>query len=353
MSEYSNLLEQTADRLFRDLTEGGTVERLSSSEQMRGWEKIEELGIANIFLPEEEAGMDGSWEDAAIIFRLSGYYALNLPVGETAIARKIARQYGVRLPASPAALGRSDDGVVRRGSASGAPLFRGTVTSHSEVMDGSLMLASVPSGAQADFAVLDPRQASHGIQAASVAGETRNTYRFDDAECILLEGPGDGPEMLDSYGAILRACQSAGALAACLEKCSQYVQERKQFGRPLRKFQAIQHQLALLAEESAAVYSASSAAAIALDKGREASFEIACAKLRSNQATGPATSIAHQVHGAIGFTREYSLHLYTQRLWAWRSEFGNDRHWAQFLGRHVLGDDGPSAWALITARGDQ
>ena len=120
MSEYSNLLEQTADRLFRDLTEGGTVERLSSSEQMRGWEKIEELGIANIFLPEEEAGMDGSWEDAAIIFRLSGYYALNLPVGETAIARKIARQYGVRLPASPAALGRSDDGVVRRGSASGA-----------------------------------------------------------------------------------------------------------------------------------------------------------------------------------------------------------------------------------------
>jgi acyl-CoA dehydrogenase len=66
--------------------------------------------------------------------------------------------------------------------------------------------------------------------------------------------------------------------------------------------------------------------------GVRPAFEIAAAKLRTNMAIGTGTSIAHQVHGAIGFTHEYDLHRYTRRLMGWRSEFGNDR-----IGRNAPG----------------
>src|SRR3546814_17526555 len=56
-------------------------------------------------------------------------------------------------------------------------------------------------------------------------------------------------------------------------------------------------------------------------------FEIAAAKLRANRAAGVVTSIAHQVHGAIGFTDEYDLHRVTVPLMRWRGAHGNDAYW--------------------------
>ena len=94
------------------------------------------------------------------------------------------------------------------------------------------------------------------------------------------------------------------------------------------------------------------AAAGTVDKG-DARFEMAAAKLRANQAVGEATSIAHQTHGAIGITREHHLHYWTQRLWSWRSEFGNDRYWSNRLGRLILEEGGENFWQNLTARGDR
>jgi acyl-CoA dehydrogenase len=55
--------------------------------------------------------------------------------------------------------------------------------------------------------------------------------------------------------------------------------------------------------------------------------------------------LAHQVHGAIGTTREHPLHRLTLRLWSWRDDFGSERHWQQELGRLVLDSD---PWEVIT-----
>jgi alkylation response protein AidB-like acyl-CoA dehydrogenase len=77
-------------------------------------------------------------------------------------------------------------------------------------------------------------------------------------------------------------------------------------------------------------------------------FEIAAAKLRANQAIGVATSTAHQVHGAIGFTYEYALRHATQRLWSWRSEYGNDRYWSEQLGRAVIARGADTFWDSLT-----
>ena len=68
-------------------------------------------------------------------------------------------------------------------------------------------------------------------------------------------------------------------------------------------------------------------------------------------AVDRATSIAHQVHGAIGFTYEHSLHFATRRLWAWRSEFGSDAFWAEELGGAALARGADALWPDLTARG--
>ena len=58
--------------------------------------------------------------------------------------------------------------------------------------------------------------------------------------------------------------------------------------------------------------------------------------------------IAHQVHGAIGFTREHDLRLVTTRLWAWRDEDGSDAEWNAEIGATVLAAGPDGLWPLIT-----
>ena len=154
---------------------------------------------------------------------------------------------------------------------------------------------------------------------------------------------------LRQYGALVRSAQMAGGLEYLLAQTVRYVSERKQFGRPIASFQAIQHNLALLADHTAAAGIAAMNAFRAADRG-DAAFEIAAAKVRTGEAAGLGAGIAHQCHGAIGFTYEHSLHFVTRRLWSWRAEFGAESHWAAEVGRHVAGRGADQLWPDLTAR---
>lgn len=149
----------------------------------------------------------------------------------------------------------------------------------------------------------------------------------------------------------------AGAMGQALALSIEHVNTRQQFGRPLGKFQAVQQSLAVMACEVRAVEAAAAALAARLDAmGLDvaaADFEIAAAKLRANRAVGIVTAIAHQVHGAIGFTREYDLNRVTIPLMRWRGEHGNDAYWAARLGRQVAGFGGRGLWEALTARSDK
>jgi len=78
-------------------------------------------------------------------------------------------------------------------------------------------------------------------------------------------------------------------------------------------------------------------AAVRAAQSGPARFEIAAAKLLADQAASDATRHAHQAHGAMGMTREYPLHHFSRRLWAWRSEYGDERTWSRTLGDMVAG----------------
>jgi acyl-CoA dehydrogenase len=181
----------------------------------------------------------------------------------------------------------------------------------------------------------------------NLADEPRDDLQFDSTPALAAPASSREAQRPLDYAALARSAQIAGALQSALERSIGYALERKQFGRAIGQFQAVQQQLALFGAETAAATCASRSAAIAASAG-DASFEIAAAKLRANQAIGVATATAHQVHGAIGFTREYALRQATQRLWSWRSEYGNDRYWSERLGRLVVDRGADTFWSNLT-----
>jgi acyl-CoA dehydrogenase len=144
----------------------------------------------------------------------------------------------------------------------------------------------------------------------------------------------------------------AGALERILEQSVQFSLDRVQFGRPIAKFQAVQQNLANLAGEVAAAGAAADGAAEAVAlygvEGDIVAAEVAIAKLRVGDAAGAGAAIAHQVHGAMGFTYEHTLHHSTRRLWSWREEFGNETLWAERLGRAVAAKGADALWPFVT-----
>ena len=182
------------------------------------------------------------------------------------------------------------------------------------------------------------------IEGANLAGEPR-----DD---VTLAGPPEfrhtPPPEADGFAlmALARAAQLRGAMEQVLAMSLRYAREREQFGRPLARFQAIQHHLAEIGGEAAATGAAVDAAAQA-----GTPFAFAAAKARASQAAGTVARLAHQVHGAMGYTVEHDLHHWTTRLWAWRDEFGNEAHWWRVLGAAAARGGSASLWPTMVTAG--
>jgi acyl-CoA dehydrogenase len=211
----------------------------------------------------------------------------------------------------------------------------------------SLLVAEADGGFGGDFGDL--------FAVMRVAGALSLNEAVGEAIVSARLGMAFDPGAHRHLGAFVRVGQAAGALDAALAMSIAHTNAREQFGKPLSKQQAVQQNLAIFACEAAAVNVAGQAAARALDNAsdsKDALFEIAAAKLRTNKAIGTGTAIAHQVHGAIGFTMDYALHPLTTRLIGWRSEYGNDAYWADVLGGMASAHGGAGLWAEVTRRGD-
>jgi len=265
-----------------------------------GWSVVAANGLAGMLLPENPG-----WEGFAAVAELAGYHAVGLPVGEAMIGAAALTAMG--LPAT---------GVISVGEAVG------------DLADGRFtgVVCGVPWGADSAVAVAESGGAVFAVEVRrgavtrgqNVAGEARDSLLF--RESVVLGVVPAGLPLLWQV-AVLRAAQSAGALRRAL---------------------------ALLAEESAACGSAAAGAAAVLADGGDAGLAVAAAKLRACRAAEAGAAIAHQVHGAIGFTQDYALQRYTRRLAAWRGEAGNERYWAEVLGARVAAAGADAIWDLVT-----
>jgi alkylation response protein AidB-like acyl-CoA dehydrogenase len=143
------------------------------------------------------------------------------------------------------------------------------------------------------------------------------------------------PASLHAMSAALHASVMAGAMERVLDMTLQYCNERQQFGRALGKFQAVQHQLSVMAEHVTAVSLAAQAAFHTAAPSPDPILA-AMAKARASRAAPLIANAAHALHGAIGVTKEFDLQIFTRLLHAWRAAHGSESHWDGIVGRSLL-----------------
>ena len=190
----------------------------------------------------------------------------------------------------------------------------------------------------------------------NLAGEPADNLIFDKTSPLKT---GTAPKGFDQtslmlMGCVARSLQISGALQYMLTRSVNYSQERVAFEKKISKFQAVQHNLARLAGESAAALAAATSAADAIANATafndEVFLEAVAAKIRCAEAAEKGGAIAHQVHGAIGFTIEHILHRYSLRALAWRDDFGSESYWAVELGKLVAKRGADELWPLVASR---
>jgi acyl-CoA dehydrogenase len=342
-----NIIVDTASRIFQDLCEPTTVNDAEQGVWPKAlWDALEESGLTLTWVPDEFGGAGATLADGFGVLRAAGRFAAPVPLAETLMAGWLLAQARISVPGGPLTVAPIHaDGQIMltaggalSGRARGVPFARNA--GHIAVLThrgNETMVALV---------------AAKGLpikQGTSLAGEPRDDVSFAGAIPEAVRPATVDQDGLVCFGAAVRLQQMAGALEKILEQSVQYALDRSQFGRPIAKFQAVQHNLATLAGEVAAASAAADAAAEACALPAIAVGEIAIAKVRGGEAAGTGAAIAHQVHGAMGFTYEHSLHHATRRLWAWREEFGNEAVWAARLGRMVAAHGADELWPFITA----
>lgn len=297
------------------------------------WRALQETGLDRLTGTPD---LGATPADAAVVLRGLARHAAAVPIAETDLmACWLAYEAGFEAPSGPLTV------AIAQGAMS-----KGTIVGTA---------ARVPWAQQAAAVVLAVRTADAlhvGIMRESeieagnnLAGEPCGTVGFAISPDELIALPTSIADELSCRGAWARCCQTIGALDAAAELTLAHTRERSQFGRPLSAFQAVQHALATMAGDIERARAVTTVAVAAADEYGFASAQtrhaVTVAKVVLGQVVDPVTTIAHQLHGAIGVTAEHPLWLATLRAQAWIDDFGSTTEHA-----HRLGAAGIAAQAL-------
>ena len=315
---------------------------LRDSTAATAWERLASSGLTLVGVPEASGGSGGDIGDAAAVLEASGASGLPLPLVETTwLAAWLAAACETPAPTAPVtfAIAGPDVGL--------------TPTGDGCRLDG--VLRSLPWRHDVTHAhVLVPAAATVAIVPLQGSGddEERAGLRRGD---LLLTGdrplpcvavPGDVRAACAELGlraALARSVQIAGAAGVVRDLTVRYARERVQFGRPLSKNQVIQHYLAQIAADAHAVRVASRHAVSSYAaEGLAAAAAVRAAKAVASTAVDRLTTLAHQVFGAIGTTREHELHRHTMAMWDWRDDAGSEFEHGRVLGRGAV--ESGDAW---------
>jgi alkylation response protein AidB-like acyl-CoA dehydrogenase len=341
-----SMIFDMAERLLRDHVSHALREDAVAGHCPEAlWARIEEAGLHMAMVPEEAGGFGVPAAEALGLVRIAGAHGLPLPLAETLIANAVLAGAGLDLPGGRLTIAEGDAlRLERRGAAvhASGPL---TMVPFARWADRVVTLARLDGRAHV---VSLPLARLTITPAQDLAGMPRDDLAVDldltGADIASLNG---SIGTMRALGALVRSLAMAGALETILGMSVEYANDRVQFGRPIGKFQAIQQYLAIMAGEAAA---ARTAAEMAADSHGTPAFAlaVAAAKSRTGEAAQTVGALAHQIHGAIGYTREHALHHFTKRVWSWRDEFGTERDWAGDLGRAALSSPRETFWHFIT-----
>lgn len=354
MADNDNIVVATAERIFTDLADPQAITH-SKDASWRAplWQALSDAGLPLSWVPENCNGSGASLADGFAVLNAAGRAGLSVPLAETMLAGWLLSQAIIASPSdamtvAPALpkdrITLNDDGTLS-GVARSVPFA--SETRH---------IAVVASGANGLAIALVTTADCRITSGLNIANDASDIVTFDKVRPVAIKS---APRDFDTttlllMGGVARSLQIAGALESMLEISVGYANERIAFEKKIAKFQAVQHNLAKLAGEAAAALAAASSAADAIANAPrfdDAIFlEAVSAKIRCAEAAEKGAAIAHQVHGAIGFTSEHILHRYTMRALAWRDDFGNESHWAVELGKRVAARGADELWPLVASR---
>lgn len=298
----------------RKIEESGSAEAL--------WAELQASGFIDALVSEELGGSGLTLNDVFPIAFVSGRHVLPLPLAHTMFVRGL-------LCANGAAAGKTlPDGAI-------------AIANESAWADsGAITSMQVSFGRLAQWVLVSRDGTAYLLPTAAAQLTPSGGHRSLDADLVWSSLPADALSLQSDHdwrmiGACITAALLAGAQERALEITLNYASERSQFGKPIAKFQAIQQQLSVLAEQ---VFAAKMAAQIGFagDGSVPSVLKTAVAKARASQAAPLVGAISHAVHGGMGFTEEYDLQLYTRRLHEWRLAFGSEAYWNRQLGAQLL-----------------
>ena len=353
-ADSNQIVAETAARIFADLADPQTINHAEDGAWREPlWHALTAAGLPLAWVPETLGGSGAGLAAGFAILGVAGRFALAVPLAETLAAGWLLASAGLEAPTTAMTLApvRPRDRVTI--DADGRLSGRAIGVPFAEDAEHIAVLAD--DGGKPLVTLVDAKDCRLN-EGRNLAGDATNVVAFEGAKS-LRSAP--APEGFDRsslllMGSVIRSVETAGALEAILSLSVGYANERVAFERPIGKFQAVQQNLARLAGEVAAALAVSGSAADTIAQAEtfdEAVFlEATSAKIRTAEAAAEGAAIAHQVFGAIGFTKEHVLHRYTLRMLSWRDDFGNESYWAAELGKHVARRGADEFWPLVSSR---
>lgn len=348
-NEIQRELAETARRFLTSTWQAEDLHRLRQTGEFPRelWRQAAELGWFDLLIPEAEGGLGLGAAEAGAILEEIGRALFPGPAWETMVLRPVLRHHGLALQEHAAiALGQLDAGLTPE---------LDTITLAGHLLTGGQTIAGFAD--IADVLVLAAREGNEPVLAAVDPGapglrmERLPSVDPVDRPClvtaagapvlaVLARGAGAAAllERLTRYGCVLSAAEMLGVCDRVLEMSVEYVGERKQFGRAIGSFQAIQHELADVAMRCRTLRSVCYLSQYLLDAGPDgdAGHTARVAKAYASRSVRQTVESGLQVHGGIGFTGELLLHLYFKRALTLQSALGDERHHQRALGRRLL-----------------
>jgi acyl-CoA dehydrogenase len=318
------LAQACTPEVVRGIEEGGNWQEL--------WATLQDSGFADALVPESAGGSGLALREVAGVVERCGAHALPVSLPETLVVRAILSTAGI-------AAGEWPTGPITLASG--------------RLQEEVLLCDAVPVARTATHVVV---QAGHRwmLLATDEASEEDAGFALDlslrwSREALRKAVPLTGlPDQLAvrSLQACIYAAMLAGAAGRVFDMTLAYANQRAQFGRVIGKFQAVQHHLAVMAEQVAAARIAAEIGCIS-SSWMPDPLRTGVAKARASEAALEVAKLAHQVHGAIGFTGELDLQLFTRRLHAWRRAGDSESAWHDAVGRTLVAGHGGRAVELV------
>ena len=317
------------------------------------WDKLAGLGWLGLVFPEEYGGGGLGFVELAILLEEMGRALLPGPYFSTVVMAGVTvaeagseaqkREYlsGIadgRLIMTLALTepsGRWDAGGVQTTArrSDGGYVIEGTklYVPNANVSDMVIVAARTGEG-EKDVSLFVVPSNADGLTRTplqTIASDRQSELVFDQVavgEDALLGEPDGGWATLENtlrWGAVGKCAEMLGGAEKVLDMTVAYAKQRIQFGRAIGSFQAIQHHAADMAADVEGCRHITYQAALALAEGLPADREVAMAKAWVSEAYPRVCGLGHQCHGAIGFTKEHDMQLYSRRAKAAELMFGD------------------------------